>query len=119
MSAPAAFNAFADPRRDSFSDNSPERLRWFEIRVGDTPASTNPTANAVCTSYDTPTQSIYSLACTSTVSGRYLVVRLRPEYAAQRVTGSLLTLCEVQAYGAPARQARMLSTCPCCAHMAG
>ena len=108
------FHAFADPCR---ADAAPERLTYFEIRVGNTPATTNPTANALCASYDTPTKAIYSFACTTAVTGRYLVVRLRPEYAAQRTSGSYLTLCEVQAFGSPARQARMLSTCPhrCCA----
>ena len=80
-------------------DAVPERLTYFEVRVGDTPASTDPTANAVCASYDSPTQSVYTFACSSPTPGRYLVVRLRPEYSSLR-PGSVLTLCEVNAYGA-------------------
>ena len=65
--------------------------------MGDTPAASDPIANALCVSYDTPVQSVYTLTCTTPVTGRYLVVRLRPEYNTQR--GNFLTLCEVNAFG--------------------
>ena len=85
-----------------------ERLTYFEIRVGNTSAASDPTANALCVSYDTPVQSVYTLTCTTPVTGRYMVVRLRPEYNAQR--GNFLTLCEVNVFGLPPipspRQAR-------------
>ena len=85
----------------------PGRLTYFEIRVGDVLAdpTANPSANALCTSYDAPPESIYTLACSPPVTGRYLYVRLRPEYSAQRAalispaSGDTLTLCEVQAFG--------------------
>ena len=79
-------------------DNVAERLTYFEIRVGNTPASWDPTANAQCAMYDSPQQSIFTLTCTTPLSGRYLVVRLRPEYSAFR-PGDFLTLCEVKAFG--------------------
>ena len=66
--------------------------------MGGTSAASDPTANELCVSYDTPVQSVYTLTCTTPVTGRYLVVRLRPEYSAQR-PGSYLTLCELKAFG--------------------
>ena len=81
------------------ADGSVDRLTYFEIRVGDTPATDDPTANALCASYDSPAQSVYTFACSSPTPGRYLVVRLRPVDYSLR-TDTILTLCEVQAYGA-------------------
>ena len=73
-----------------------DRLTYFEVRVGNTPAATSPSVNAVCASYDSPTQSLYTLTCSTPLVGRYLLVRLRRVIA--RVE-NVLTLCEVKAYG--------------------
>ena len=69
--------------------------------MGDTSATQNSSANALCASYDPPsTEMTVTLACSVPVAGRYLVVRMRPEYYG--TGGCCLQLCEVKAYGAVA-----------------
>ena len=82
--------------------------------MGDTPASTSPTANALCASYDTPVWSVYNLTCATPVTGRYLVVHLRPVGDAFRPSGSYLSLCEVKAFGSlPAPSLRQVTGSVC------
>ena len=81
---------------------------YIEVRVGDTPASSDPTANALCSSntiYSTnfEERTVVSLACTPPLTGRYLVVRMPPEWATLREQAAelaALSLCEVRAFGA-------------------
>ena len=78
-----------------------ERLTFFEIRVGNTPAATDPTANALCAWYTAPGQSVLEVTCTTTLVGRYVSVRLPPGYARTTYDGEygVLTLCEALVYG--------------------
>ena len=85
----------ASPPDSCRNNTTVDALEYFEIRVGDTDASSD---NALCASYTAPTQSVFTFACSPPVTGRYLVVRLSPEYAAIRSV-SVLMLCEVQAFG--------------------
>ena len=78
-------------------DNLPERLQYFDVRVGNTDAAKDPSANALCASYDTPYQAVYNLTCNTPLMGRFVSVKLRlgsPD--TQPNSQRILTLCEVK-----------------------
>ena len=86
-------------------DAVPDRLTYFDVRVGDTAASTSWVANAVCAAYTIPALSVYTLNCNPPLVGRYVVVRLKAMCELPAGTSAVrdgwLGICELQAYGIP------------------
>ena len=79
------------------------RLTYFEVRVGNSPATTSPIDNPVCATYTVPALSVYTFNCNPALVGRYIVVRLLTQCelfgASYPGRDGRLAICELQAFG--------------------
>ena len=97
---PPANHPFTSTRRQ---DAVPERLTYFEVRVGNVEASFDPLANPVCATYTVPALSVYTITCSPPLVGNRVVVRLLPlrllPADAPAARDGVLTICELQVFG--------------------
>ena len=96
---PPTNHPFTSRRQDAV----PERLTYFEVRVGNVPARIDPLANPVCATYTVPALSVYTITCSPPLVGNRVVVRLLPlrllPADAPAARDGVLTICELQVFG--------------------